>query len=304
MNDKSTEFNALSNGNDAFSDLVQMLILEVDIYHNAKVCGDWQIEEHSLGATCFHIATMGHCQLNVPGHFDGILHCGDLVIFPRELTHSMTPLEKLQGEQRHLSYKDSLTIEGTGMLCGEVKFKHEGSRYLLDALPAVFIIPAEQASPWINALLDMIMIESMGNSPAGKAILDKLAELLFTYALRQYLSDSPNRVGVLAIYGNPRLAKALEGIHAHPEKSWTLESMASEAALSRTVFSEIFKKTSGWTPTEYLTWWRMQLAWSMLSKGSTVASVAEKVGYQSVAAFSRAFKKVFNTTVGKVRRGK
>jgi len=84
------------------------------------------------------------------------------------------------------------------------------------------------------------MQESLSNSPAAKAILDKLAELLFTYALRQYLVDYPDKVGVLAIYGNTRLAKALEAIHKHPEKAWTLESMAHEAMLSRTVFSETF----------------------------------------------------------------
>lgn len=303
MNDTSNDFNALSNGNDAFSDLVQMLILDVDIYHNAKVCGDWQINEHNLGATCFHIATTGSCILDVPDYFNGILECGDLVIFPHELTHSMRPNIKLSGKQQHLAYGDALEKEGTGMLCGEVRFKHAGSRYLLDALPPVFIIPAKQASSWINALLEMIMQESLSNSPAVKAILDKLAELLFIYALRQYLVDYPDKVGVLAIYGNTRLAKALEAMHKNPEKAWTLELMAKEAMLSRTVFSETFKKVSGWTATEYLTWWRMQLAWSMLNKGKSVSEVADKVGYQSIAAFSRAFKKSFDTTVGKVRRG-
>ena len=303
MNDTSIEFNALSNGNDPFSDLVEMLILDVDIYHNAKVCGDWLIEEHNIGATCFHIATTGCCTLNVPGHFTGTLQQGDLVIFPHELAHTMRAGKGMKGDQQHIAFKDAQDIDGTGMLCGEVRFKHAGSKYLLDALPAVFIVPAEQAKPWINSLLGMIMDESLNSAPAGKAILDKLAELLFTYALRQYLSDSPDKVGVLAIYGNTKLAKALEAIHQNPEKPWTLESLARTAALSRTVFSETFKKTSGWTATQYLNWWRMQLAWSMLSKGEAVSKVSETVGYQSIAAFSRAFKKVFNTTVGKVRRG-
>ena len=303
MNTTSTEKNAQLNGSDAFSDLVQMLILDVDIYHNAKVCGDWKIDEHKLGATCFHIATTGCCQLNVPGHFKGSLECGDLVIFPRELTHSMNAGRKMKGNQQHLPFNNAQGMDGTGMLCGEVRFKHEGSRYLLDALPAVFIVPADQENSWLASLLDMILIESIENGPASKAILDKLAELLFTYALRQYLSDQPDKVGMLAIYGHPRLIKAVMAIHQHPEKGWTLESMASEAALSRTVFTDTFKSVSGWTATEYLTWWRMQLAWSMLTRGESVAEVAENVGYQSVAAFSRIFKKVFTTTVGKVRRG-
>ena len=77
--------------------------------------------------------------------------------------------------------------------------------------------------------------------------------------------------------------------------------MAAEAGMSRTVFAETFKSISGWTAGQYLTWWRMQLAWTALSQGDGVAETAERVGYKSDAAFSRAFQKTFETTVGKVR---
>lgn len=302
MNANKYEKTALTSGADPLSDLMQMLMLDVDVYHNAKVCGDWLINERTLAATCFHIAISGQCLLDVPDHFQGLLHCGDLVIFPRELAHTMTPTEKGEGPQQHLPYQQAKQLPGTGMLCAEVRFKHSGSRYLLDALPPVLVIPRQHITHWLEPLLTLILQESLNNSAASASILAKLSELLFTYALRQYLNDHPNQAGMLALYGHSKLAQSIQQIHQQPEKNWTLAAMAKEATLSRTTFSETFKAVSGWSPFEYLTWWRMQLAWEALSRGDSVAQVAEDVGYQSEAAFARAFKKEFNTTPGKVRR--
>jgi AraC-like DNA-binding protein len=249
------------------------------------------------------MVTLGRCVLDVPGHFNGILNCGDLVIFPRELAHSMVPADPQQGEQAWFDYSVAQGMNGTGLLCGEMRFQHKGSRYILDALPPVFVIRYNASNNWLRSLLEMIVTENMHVSPASKALLDKLAELLFTYALRQYLTDHPGEVGMLAIYGHPRLAQTLNAIHQHPDHEWTLESMAKEAALSRTTFIDTFKAVSGWTPGQYLTWWRMQLAWTMLRNGDSTAEVANSIGYKSEAAFSRIFQKTFATAAGKVRRG-
>lgn len=95
MNNNNAKFNALESDGDAFSQVLQLLKLDVAIYHNAKVCGNWRIDEHNIGATCFHIVTEGRCSLDVPGYFNGVLGCGDLVIFPHELTHYMQPIAAL-----------------------------------------------------------------------------------------------------------------------------------------------------------------------------------------------------------------
>lgn len=303
MNNNNAMINALSSDNDAFSQVLQLLKLDVDIYHNAKVCGNWRIDEHRIGATCFHIVTEGRCSLEVPGYFSGILECGDLVIFPRELTHDMQPITALGGEQKHLDYNLAASIEGTGLLCGEVCFQHKGYRYLLDALPPVFIIRCNESVGWLKSLLDMIVLENHQTGAASKVILNRLSELLFTYAIRQHLTTNPKEVGFLALYGHPRLADAINAVHQAPGKDWTLEKVAEQAASSRSSFAETFKKVSGWTVGQYLNWWRMQLAWSLLSEGSSVSQVAAKVGYKSESAFSRAFKNEFLISAGKVRRG-
>lgn len=303
MNANKNACDAQEYGIDAFSQILRLLKLDASIYHNAKVCGNWRINEHTLSATCFHMVTIGSCVLDVPGYFNGVLNVGDLVIFPRELAHSMTPETQMTGKQQHLDYRVAQDIEGTGLVCGEMRFQHKGSRYILDALPPVFVIRHDPSNDWLKALLGMIITENMKVGPASKVILDRLSELLFTYALRQYLTDKPSEVGMLSIYGHPRLAKAIYAIHQHPEQEWTLDSLAKEAALSRTTFAETFKSVSGWTPGQYLAWWRMQLAWSMLRDGESSAEVANKVGYKSESAFSRVFQKTFSTAAGKVRRG-
>ncbi|HED32903.1 MAG TPA: AraC family transcriptional regulator [Gammaproteobacteria bacterium] len=287
--------------NDALSEILNLLDMDVLIYHNAKVCGSWHINEHNLGATCFHIVTDGSCILHVPSHYEDTLEYGDLVIFPRELTHTMHSEKNQTGEQQHLLFQESKNVNGTGILCGEVRFNHDGCHYLLDALPPLFVIRYESANSWLQPLLKMIIDENNKTGMASQTILNKLSELLFTQAIRQYLLDNSNEIGFFSIHTHSRIARTISAIHKHPERSWTLESMAKQAMMSRTSFAETFKSYSGWTPGQYLTWWRMQVAWSFLKRGEKIAHVSEKVGYQSESSFSRAFKKTFGISAGKVK---
>jgi len=274
------------------TDLLQLMQLNVSVYHNAKVCGDWQINEHEIGQTCFHMATELGVKLHIPEHGDYTLACGDLVIFPHEIPHSMKPINKLTGPQQHVSFNTELA--GVGMLCGKVNFKHQASHQLLAALPKFLIIKNDGCTPWLSHLLNLIQHESYQTDSNETVVINKLSELLFTYALRHYVNLHDSEIGVLALYADTKLNKAISAIHATPSKQWTVEQLAKIAIQSRTSFSEKFKKVSGWTPMHYLIWWRMQLAWSLLKSGKSVFFTAEEVGYKSEAAFSRAFKKHFN----------
>lgn len=303
MNADNHVKHATSSNLDAFSDVLKMLKLTVDIYHNAKVCGNWRIHEKTVGITCFHLVTEGHCVMEVADHWKGELNYGDLVIFPHELPHKIFSAQTLIGPQVHVDYVSGDGIAGTGLLCGEMHFQHRGSRYLLDALPPVLVIRHSDSNAWLSSLLEMIVVENRQTRAASKVLLDKLSELLFIYALAQYIADNPNELGILSMYTHPRLAKSLNAIHQRPNHPWTLALLAQEAALSRTAFAETFKVVSGWTPRRYLTWWRMQLAWSLLNQGESVMSTAFQTGYQSESAFSRVFKKEFLVSPGAIRRG-
>jgi AraC-like DNA-binding protein len=231
------------------------------------------------------------------------LQTGDLILFPREIGHVMVPLEVLPGEQQHLAYDLADESAGTGLLCAEVTFKHQASEQLIASLPAVVIIRNDAENPWLQPLLELTVRESYGNAPATEAVLDRLCELLFIYALTHYFEHAPTELsGPLALYCHPRLRRLLDAIHKDPGSRWTLSLMAKEAAQSRSLFTTTFRQVSGWTPMQYLTWWRMQLARSNLEAGMQVADVAELLGYKSQAAFSRAFKKCFDVNAGQVRR--
>lgn len=302
MNVHTPEIDALEYANDGLSAVLRLLKAEARVYHNAKLCGDWRLSEHRLGATCFHVATSGAVLLDVPGHFHGRAETGDLIIFPRELAHNMVSAAPLSGEPRRLDFRAGRDIDGVGLLCGEVSFQHRASQRVLDGLPPVLIVRFDPANYWLRSLLDLIIGENMHGGLASSVLLDKLSELLFAYALRHYIQTRPDQAGPLAIYAQPRLAKAIEAIHQAPEKDWTLSALAKVAAMSRTSFAEAFRAAGGGTPGQYLTWWRMQLAWAALSEGESVAQTAAKVGYRSDAAFSRAFQKCFHLSAGQVRR--
>ncbi len=283
------------------NDVLNLIRLRVDVYHNARVCGDWRINEHTLEATCFHMPTQGDCLLTVPNHGEWLLEQGDVVIFPKELPHSMVPSSAQEGPQRHLPIGESQDINGTSMLCGAIEFQHTGGDQLMQLLPEVLVVNAKRAKQWLEPLTQLIVAESLGGTAAHNPVLNRLSELLVVYALRCYAENHPHENNIFALYAHPKLIKAVKAIHQHPAHPWQLHTLAKEAGMSRTRFSELFGQVAGMTAANYLTWWRMQVAWSELQEGHSVELVAEHVGYQSEAAFARAFKKTFNTTVGVVR---
>lgn len=302
MNASEFEIDAQSSDQCGLSAVLRLLDVEAHVYFNGKVCGNWRLTERLVGVTCFHVATTGSFILDVPGVFHGALGAGDLVIFPRELPHSMVPAVPQEGPQRIVDFRLGREVEGTGLLCGEFRFAHRASHHVLDALPDMFIVRFDPANFWLRSLLDIIIGENMSGGIASGAILDKLSELLFAYALRHYIATAPGGAGVLSLYANPRLARSVSAMQAQPAHDWTLVELARLSGMSRTSYADTFRASSGWTPLQYLGWWRMQLAWSHLTQGETVAEVASRVGYRSEAAFSRAFQRQFSQSAGHVRR--
>ena len=286
-----------------FDDVLKLIRLSVDLYLSARVCGEWSLEAHPEGETCFHFAIQNEALMTVPGVGEWHLQEGDLVIFPREVAHNLTPIADMSGPQQLLSIAQDQNIPGTSLVCGKVRFKHLGSEMLLDALPKVFVVKRDNTTPWLDRMLALIVDESLRTESANSVMMDRLCELLFAYSLRHFVETSEQPLGVLSLFSHRQIGKAIQAIHHAPHEPWQLVTLAQSAAMSRTQFAETFKSLSGWTPMQYVTWWRMQLAWNYLESGTPVAAVADKVGYQSEAAFSRAFRKQFKVSAGQVRRG-
>ncbi len=108
--------------------------------------------------------------------------------------------------------------------------------------------------------------------------------------------------GVLRLHTDSGLVRALQAFHEEPAQPWSLSDLAAEAAMSRSRFAAEFRRLSGWTPGYYMTWWRLQVAWQRLNRGDAVMATALAVGYQSEAAFSRAFRREFGVSAGSIRR--
>ncbi|MCE0495196.1 AraC family transcriptional regulator [Vibrio salinus] len=278
---------------EAFSSLIQQFQFHTEVYHNARLCGNWKLEQHRTDQTCFHLITGGHCYLSIPDYGDTVLEYGDLILFPKEPQHSLFNTE-LQTSQEG--------TQDTDLLCAKVDFGHSGVEALLKSLPHVLILKNQETNFWLKPILNLIIAENTLRHRGSDAILNRLSELIFIYSLRHYLNQNPTEVSLLALYADTRLSLAVDAIHTHPGTNWTIDKLAQISAMSRTRFAVYFKSRSGWTVMQYITWWRMQVALGLLKQGESVSTVSYQVGYQSESAFSRVFAKHFGCNPGKASR--
>jgi AraC-like DNA-binding protein len=178
---------------------------------------------------------------------------------------------------------------------------------LLTALPPVIHLSgagSQTTTGWLGTLLGSAVRESRSARPGSQNVLARLSELMFVETIRQYLETlPPAQTGWLAGLRDPVVGKALAALHAEPSRPWTVEGLARLVGLSRSVLAVRFMEMVGQPPMQYLALWRMQLASRLLIEGGPVAAVAGAVGYESEAAFSRAFKKLVGEAPGTWRKG-
>lgn len=157
---------------------------------------------------------------------------------------------------------------------------------------------------WLANTLHHALVQAAANSPGSDVILAHLAEVLFVETLRRYLLSLPDgRTGWLAGAGDPPVGRALAALHRDPACEWTLDSLAQEAGISRSVLTERFTKFLGQAPMAYLADWRLELgAESLRSTSRSVQRVALEAGYDSEAAFNRAFKRKFSVPPARYRK--
>jgi AraC-like DNA-binding protein len=153
-------------------------------------------------------------------------------------------------------------------------------------------------------LVRLMITEAERGGVGGEVVLDRLGDALFVLAVRVAMARGEANRGFLAALADRHLHLALRAIHADPARSWPLESLAREAGLSRSAFATRFHALAGLTPMGYLRRWRMQLAAEWLRDGGLpLIEIAERLGYGSEAAFSRAFKRELGSSPGQIRRG-
>jgi AraC family transcriptional regulator, alkane utilization regulator len=234
---------------------------------------------------------------------------GDLLLFPHDHLHVLgSDLALPPAEVKEIIDSSDLTQgliemrhggggEATRFVCGYLACDKRIFRPLLDALPQMLRIPLGDLmlSGWIADLLRLGVEESKAQHPGGRSLLAKLSELTFIEALRRYIqSQPPDQKGWLAGLRDAHVGRALALLHGKPSHRWTVDELAREVALSRSAFAERFVDMIGEPPMQYLTGWRLALAARALrSSSDPIARIAERSGYESEAAFTRAFKRGF-----------
>ena len=264
----------------------------------------------------YHVVTRGTCWGHVVGEAPVRLVSGDVIVFPHGDAHVMSSAPGMRGTPDIALYRPPsdgqlpFTMSmGSGdghpahIVCGFLGCDARPFNPLLSALPHVIHV-SDQAGGALSTFVKFALAESKEPRIGGESVLGRLSELMFVDVVRRYLETLPvDRTGWLAGLRDAFVGRALTALHRSPARDWTLEALAREVGISRSVLSERFTHLVGQPAMQYLTSWRMQLAASQLQNGmDTVATVGERVGYESEAAFSRAFKKVVGTPPSEWRR--
>jgi AraC family transcriptional regulator, activator of mtrCDE len=265
--------------------------LRARVTNDARYCGRWSEAEPQGGHAWVHLLDRGRCEvvadcLDAPLALDE----GDLVMLPHGHPHLLRSAPQAAA--------DSIVR----MLCGEFSFIGGSRNPLLDTLPACIVIRGTEAGDGIRRLAQLLIEEIDRPGLGQRALLDKLADALFTMAVRHHLQHAPTQRGLLAGLADPRLRPVLDALHDAPGRDWNLQALAALACLSRTAFAQRFSDTLGIGPIHYLTQWRMNRALELLRDPRlSVASVAERLGYRTEAAFRRSFKRVHGAGPGRFR---
>jgi AraC-like DNA-binding protein len=317
---------------DVLSEVLQTVRLSGAVFYSVRACDPFVAETppmESIGHSVmpgsehvipFHIMLRGSCWIeSLDDSLPAIkLEEGDVVIYPHGHGHVFvtTPGERCppdldlyrRPEYHPLPFVLALNDSGpwtTHFVCGYFGCDAAPFNPVLEALPVQVLSQRPSHGNHIEVdLINAAVRESEISRDGGEAILARLSELLFVRVLRRFIEQMPEQsVGLFAGLRDLNISRALLCIHGHPERDWSLADLSKEAGLSRSAFSDRFAACVGRTPMHYLQQWRMQIAASLLRQSRrSLDSIATEVGYQSEAAFIRAFKTCVGTPPGAWRR--
>lgn len=261
----------------------------------------------------FHIVAAGRFDLEVNG-VARVLQAGDLALVPHGRGHvlrsepgAIAPdVMSLEHEfrNRYAILRHGGGGAATTLVCGAVRLDHPAAHHIVPLLPDVIHVePGGGAqAEWMQSTLRLIAAEAAEVRPGGEAVITRLSDILVIQALRRWIEHDPAaQRGWLGALHDRQIGRAISLIHRDPARDWTVASLASELAMSRSAFAARFTELVDEPAMRYLTRWRMQVARTWLTEdGGTVGEVAGRLGYRSEAAFSRAFKRTVGVSPGTI----
>lgn len=310
---------------DALSDVLRAVKLSGAVFLNAEFSAPWCIEGRAEASLCaaflptskrvvsYHLIAEGSCWAQLAGD-EGValrLSAGELLVVPQGETHVMgsaldlprilsAPLladqmDTTPGEVMRLTYGGGGAK--TRVVCGFLACDEVLSNPLLASLPRIFKVDVRNGSgsAWLESSLRFAAEEAAVSRAGSATVLAKLSELLFVEAVRRCIDTLPEgEKNWLAGLRDRFVGRALSLLHSQPAYAWTVDELARRVGLSRSALAQRFSDFLGQPPMQYLARWRLQIAAQQLRDGKkSLADVAEHVGYDSEAAFNRAFKREF-----------
>lgn len=288
------------------------------LFYSRCVCtAPWGVDLPAMpGYVMFHAITRGSCWLDLGDGERLHLRAGDVVLVPHGEGHrlsddpatrciSLWDTPRIAVSERY----DLLTLDGGGervdLICGAVRFEHSAATHLMAVLPRVLRIesgPSAQGE-WVQSTLRYMTSEARQLRIGGEAVITRLSDVLVIQAIRTWLEESVERQrGWIGALRDEKIGRALTLIHRDPARDWSVASLADEVCMSRSAFAARFTELVGQPAMAYVTWWRMQVARSLIVDDHlTAAEAANRVGYQSEASFSRAFKRTLGVPPGAAR---
>lgn len=302
---------------DVLSDILASIQLGGGVRFRCELSAPWGMAMRASSCAEFHVVVSGSCWLQIAGREAPIaLQGGDLIAFLHGGGHRLVdapgraapPAEKLFAGQS-MEHYGPVSHGGGGLpvslLCGYFEFDRDSRHPLLAALPPFIHLRGEGSSEfsWLQTALNFMIHEAKAAKPGAEAVVGRLAGVLFVQMVRAYMEQAESPPAMLAAFADKRIGAALEAMHKDPGNAWTLDLLARRAGISRSALASRFHQLVGTTPMHYLTMWRMQSARRLVgTSGLSTGTIAERVGYLSEAAFSKAFKKAVGKGPGAYRR--
>ena len=314
---------------DAFSEILSGVKLNGALYFHAEFSAPWGVEAPAWqrlapliapGArhlVIYHFVLEGRAFAHLDERSEA-LQAGDVVVLPHGDRHIMTSepesggLRESAAVERKIRARDLTMLriggggEKTRVVCGYMECDPHISHPILTSLPPIFKVNlrTDRSGRWLESSILHLVDEAESGGVGSEAMLAKLSEAIFVETLRRYAANLPEQqTGWLAGARDPIVGKTLGLLHRRANHMWTLASLAQEVGISRSALAERFTRYLAEPPMTYLTRWRLRLAARALTgtpKG--VAEIASDIGYESEAAFNRAFKREFGLPPARYRR--
>jgi len=289
---------------DALSAILRQIGFSAVVFFRDGYCGEWGVDTSGTTHAPFHLVCQGEGWLHSDHQDPQKLVAGQLVFFPQDAPHILAASDVPPAkEQINLPPPERLSGRITQLVCGYFMFDQRSAAPLLTSLPGTVVLDLSQSGdPSTRELVNLWMREAAQSGLGSDLAVDRYAELVFIQMLRGEI-ENDRLQGVIGALGDSKLGDVLARIHQDPGAEHALSDMAVTAGMSDSAFTQRFKKRVGMTPGQYVKHWRMQTAArALLDTNAGMFEIANDVGYESEAAFRKAFSSHFGVAPGKYRR--